>query len=342
MLILVAIGCRAVVDLPDVPIAGGSEQARAAVRRELERFDRWVGAGRLRLAEVAFTDLEEPKAGRYRGGPPRILLSDDLYLGRLPEIMRHELCHALDYAEGLLDEPVPELDTYGERVDGVDRELSQRGRGEALAQACETGPFGPAALAVPCAGEPRLAREVAAWMEREVWRGFEPPSESSPSGDPLAAVSLDPREAWEAFQVFPTVEPDRIAVSVQTEGDGFAITYVDVNTGASAPPADLGAMAEDLPPGRPPGRNFPAYGWPDGPGAAVALSTFPHLVEDAPRLLAWRDGAWSFVGDGCIPHADGRWQLFTADRRVWYAWGDGSTVAWTPLGDEGAEHVGER
>jgi hypothetical protein len=335
MLLILATACAPLVDLPDVPIVGGTEEMRTAARSELEAFDAWVGEDRLQISEVEFKALNRV-AGLFRRGPARVLLDDSLSPMDVHVMLRHELCHALDHAEGLLDDKTPSFDEYGDIL--AEKNVLYAGdgardrRSEALAHVCETGPLGTVAFATPCTGEPRIGSDLGSWTRSEVWKGFEPPPEGPKLGQPAAGTSYAPSGEWQTFDITSTLEPDRVTLHVGYL-DSSAAIEVDVNTGEFASYADSAASSDDPPDGLPPASYELAFGWPDGPGGAVAEFKLPYLLPKALRLLASDGDGWFFVGDGCIAEDEGRWDVFTADGRVWFATGDGTSVEWMPIGE---------
>jgi hypothetical protein len=341
VLVFLAFGCRERVDLSEVPIVGGTPEARELVRIELEAFEEWIGPGRLQIARVVFKPVQDASALFYRAWD-KIVLDSELELHDVRRIVRHELCHALDYAEDLQAEPNAPFDEYGDLLfDPVspvlDYEENARGRrSEALARTCEIGPFGAVVLSEPCPGEPPLARELSTWASSHVWSDFaleapwpEPGPPHATWEDPLVATE----GPLEALSISPAAEPTVLMFSLAYAERGSQVT-VDLHTGefVNPPQLELGEHVTEPPAGLPVGGGFyTALGWPSGPGGALVDFPIRSLQGSwARRLLASDGGAWALVGDGClddsIPEA-----IFTADGELWFAWGDGTGVSWAPM-----------
>lgn len=86
----------------DVPISGATEGQAAAIRAELDEMQQWAPLDEVRLSKIV-VDSSLPSAigGAYGSGRQRIRLADidDHWFSR--QILRHELCHALDDQLGL-------------------------------------------------------------------------------------------------------------------------------------------------------------------------------------------------------------------------------------------------
>jgi len=170
-------GCGPVHPLDEVPIVGGSDAERALVRDLLVRFDEWTGGDRVQLREVVIETHEDGVAGTYRKGAKRITLRPGLGSSYLSETVRHELCHALDHQEGYPseDQGFEALhDAYlalGEVSHETDASSVRRRATEGFALFCEQGPWENALATEPCDGVPGEARQQAAWVRDEVWRG---------------------------------------------------------------------------------------------------------------------------------------------------------------------------
>lgn len=104
-----ALGCHERFSLDDVPIVGGTDDQRALVRERLAEFEADAGVGRLTLQAVVFDSLDDP-IGSFNRRTDRIELSDQLDPSVLALVLRHELCHALDFTEQLVDRPSPLFD----------------------------------------------------------------------------------------------------------------------------------------------------------------------------------------------------------------------------------------
>src|SRR5687768_5638043 len=88
--------------LTSVPIHGGTAEQRAAVQSALVAFDSDIGVDRLALYSVRFGGVDSCCWGRYSNG--RVFLAPNISVDAIPLVARHELCHALDDAEGWLSD----------------------------------------------------------------------------------------------------------------------------------------------------------------------------------------------------------------------------------------------
>jgi hypothetical protein len=175
--LLVTMGLADRLPIGDVPIVGAVDpQMLELVREQLAAFERDVGEGRVGLVEVRFAPRRTLGAFSPRTG--RIVLADDLALEDLPEVLGHELCHALDYAEDLVARPVAEFDTLGFEV--VDPRRGGRPvqgssrfrRREAFAAWCALG--ADTAQLLVASSEPERVTEAAHWLVERVWTGAVP------------------------------------------------------------------------------------------------------------------------------------------------------------------------
>jgi hypothetical protein len=314
--------CEARVPLSDVPIVGGTAEQREAVRDELAAFDGWVGPDRLQIVEVRFADLDPVVLGQFRPSQDDVKLNRDLAIGEVRWVVRHELCHALDYAEGLVEQPSPLFDHLVTQLKGQAGPTDRARRSEVLAEACNVGPFGAEALATqPCPADPPEAEELFGWIARHVWSEYDPADPAAPLGPALAS---GPAPEAGPLSVSPSVEPGLVDVV----GLPFA---VDLHTGEPSGQVPAAGDAANPPPTTTPlgGVVRLGVGWPSGPGAAVVDYTLKSQGPAGSRLV-WSDGLdWSPVG--CVDASDD-WDLFTAEDQVWYAWRE-QAVSWTPIGD---------
>jgi hypothetical protein len=325
--------------LGEVPIVGGSRDQREAVRDALLAFDAAVGPGRVQLSEVVFdSEGAADAAGRYSTKRSRIALAPDL--GPLiPDVVRHELCHAIDHQEmlapaigGALDRLIPALAEEGAfaatgEFEGYPTPEDQRK--ETFADMCNRGPEVAALLAEACPDDPYEVSPVFAWMSDQVWSGdtWFPPS----------AAALGAEVSWQA--VAPV---DVLHVSAGYLGGspffnlwlGFA-SLVDPYTGEVVeydPDLEVGEETNDLDvhavvpfDG---GTVSSQEGWSDGPASALAEATLPHLGTYQRIVYRPAPGPWERVADLC---PDEVMDLVALDERVWYVWADDDLVSWTAL-----------
>jgi hypothetical protein len=319
--------------LSEAPILGGSPEQREAAAAALADFDRDVGPGRLTIGGVAFDAYDWD--GGYSRWDADITLDPSLDAAEVPGVLRHELCHALDFAEDITRDEGAPWDRASEALFasglvthdpyGNDRLR----RAEAFATFCGEGPYLAETLARSCPTDAPEAREIAEPLWEEVWLEAEPM--------PVAAP-LTPAGAWtaalvpEALEIAATGQAGVVAIRALTptavsqasvELDSGEIVRADTVTHLdSAHPSDL--------PGDWPGAQAQAsVGWDDGPAAAVDAIWAHHLGFQR-RLLGYDGERWALVGDGCLPEV---WSLFTAEDQPWVVWAEGSTVSWAPLAD---------
>src|SRR5262249_38499990 len=139
--------------------------------------------------------------------------------------VRHELCHALVAQDDLLDRPTPAVDALAEALFDPDYPLDpalaphahfgteDRRRSEAVAIACEWGPYGAAALEGLACSEPDPdGQPLARWLLDRVWSAFELPDPADPDlSDPIRWSS---DEIVELEGISPTDDPDVIVLSL--------------------------------------------------------------------------------------------------------------------------------
>ncbi|MEZ4238624.1 MAG: hypothetical protein R3F59_21230 [Myxococcota bacterium] len=300
---------------------------------ELAAFDQWVGTGRVEVTSVGFTEFDD-RDGNYDGAGIQLLR--DLPAGHVREVVRHELCHALEHAEGLRDQPgLAELGARLEAANRYDRPWDDaRWRGEAFAKSCERDPYTNHLLLTACPGDDPLVNEIASWIEAVVWTHFDPSprhrsAEASPSRSrPLLCHPVD-RGGRLAHG-----RPRRAHRHAATSDGPPDLWSVERATGA------LSDGRPDAAPPLPPVTTLvpPLYG---GLEPVDGYDGGPYLA----RQMIWIDGStwhwrylWSADGDepgGWLPIGDGCTEPvnpFFVDRTAYLADFDGDAVTWTPLG----------
>jgi hypothetical protein len=326
--------CAERVPLDEVPITGGTEEQHAEARRILAAFEADSGEGRVVLTGVTFAPVYGEAIGTFSAVSDHIRLEPDLQGPLLERALRHELCHALDFAEELMVGP-------DETFDALILDLFRLGsidtgglggpryrRSEAFASYCDMGPLVAHALSSACPGEPEAVTEAAAYLTSRVWKTWDPPAAHPGPGAPHAswtAPAPDPGE----FGVMGLADPAQIRVL-------YGTSLVDLGLDDGLPRGEaLQAFApqEELPEGL--SGLCPLYGslsdgvgWSEGPAAALVRFRL-YDTSAVARILATDGGAWG-LAEGCVPQV--YTDLFTtADHRLWLAWVDGSTVSWAPL-----------
>ncbi|MEZ4241575.1 MAG: hypothetical protein R3F59_36600 [Myxococcota bacterium] len=326
--VLGALACSARVELPDVPVVGGTPETRGIVQAELERFNGWIGPGRLEIREVRFEALEDPLAGQWRPGAGVVRVGEDVAPSGVADVVRHELCHALDDAEHLSDS-VPSFARLGRAYPQYELRT-----GEAFAVFCGGGPLATATVtASSCPDDDPAQLAAFTFLADEVWTGDVPQGTNS-LGDPLGGFALDQGfEPVTSWIVLPTTDPDRLSIAL-TGASGTAEAEADFTTGERLQSEHLPLVLgpDELPPGL---FGAPAVfvkrGSRDGPGAAVLTWPMRNQPWLPPRLVAYDGQAWRPVADTC-PGADGTFYgLFTARDQIWFARDDGEAIDWAPL-----------
>jgi hypothetical protein len=257
-------------------------------------------------------------------------LSGSLEGEELVGMLTHELCHALDDAEGLSsDGPGLGQWTNGPLGGGEDRSETHQER-EVFANLCEAGPVTSVLMACPCADGVGDLWSLYLWLSTGVWTGELPL--------PLANPDSEPTASWVAHEVPDSIAlgqpgPDPVLqITYRTAGETTAYAaYVNLYTGHEAEPS-FGRVPDDdldssyLPtgiaclPGEP-------VGWAAGPGAAVCTVEVDGFGS-FDRVIAWDGSDWHSLADGCYPApTEPRW-LFDADDAVWAAGTDGAEIAW--------------
>lgn len=310
--------------LSEAPVLGGSAEQRELARQTMSAFDRDVGVGRVELRSLRFAD--GAYAGGYSPGTREIRVAADLPVDLVPLVVRHELCHAVDYQEDLLedrgtpwdDQVRPLFDSGLIVVDASAYPDARTRRSETFATLCGQGAFVAGLAADRCADDPDDAEVLAEWLLDVVYREAEP----VPPGPPMELVGR-----WEAgfapdrIEVAPTVDPGVVELRA---GRGGAEAAVAVELFGGSVVAGAG-------PGRPPASVTIASSVDEavvrsGAGPAVVEETLDLVhLGTAQRLLRPVGDGWERIGDGCVPEVSA---VFAADDRAWLAESVGDTIAW--------------
>lgn len=341
---LISWGCTPAVELGEAPIRGGTELQQDEVRAELGAFEGWIGRGRLQVEQVRFEPIDALGLGRY--ARRRIWIDDALDPAEVRGVLRHELCHALDYAEGLSD-AFPLLEVLGDRLAASPdpRTMDAEGwRREAFAQACAIAPSTSRYLETTCPGDD-VVPAVMAWLGQTVWTETAPPAVAA-LGPPVvftfpALSATDPDgEAWTDLFVAETSDPALVSVTVSSAGGwstGWLVAWASGR--ASEASAELVAVPrpESLPLAPPLSGMVVPFGVSTADRAGPVLGFLRVTVAriTVPDRLLWLDvdrSAWRLVGDGCAPSQG--WSFFFTEASAWTADLDGAGVRWSPVGAE--------
>ncbi|MEZ4235454.1 MAG: hypothetical protein R3F59_04690 [Myxococcota bacterium] len=318
------------VPLAAVPVEGGTRATRAAAREELAAFDGWAGPGRVALSSVTFRALGDDHVdGMYRRTTAQVVLDEALSADVVRIALRHELCHALDWQEGLLDAPDAAFDAAGDLLFspfGADLPYDEDRRGrrsEALAQVCEVGPFGAVARATRCDGEPEVGAALAAFAWERVWRGAPavPVRPPAPLEATAACCAVDAR--WDGFGIWPTAEAGRLAVHLDGAETVHLQVLLDSGAPAPGPRAEGLASVREVPP-LPAGARARSVAVARRSGGCDRRLSAAQARGERRRgcstRIRRRPRGWALDGQACLVRPLAGTRLFTADARVWRAW----------------------
>lgn len=329
----------AIFSLSLAPIVDGTPELEAIARSEMLAFDERVGPGRVRLSELRFGGAKAGTSGTYFIGPQTIGVDPIESEGELRDVIRHELCHALDHQNLLVDGrnalwtaalaefPAPLGGYYVDKVHLAPHEL--------FAAVCQHGPLLSGALASPCPGDNPLALDIAAALIADAW-----------GADVPDRVPMDPTNvAWQA--PWP---PDQVFAIAQDPGDGMllsliqgdlhapdAVAQVQLDVADAQPVA--GVVIDDEYEGvlRAQDTALPTWAeWSQGFADASADGVFlisttnvgwlpPDVV--APRVLIHASDQWQIV-DTCPGTAS---SVFHTTDAFWVLRADGDHLSWSPV-----------
>lgn len=342
LLSLLAAACTT-SSLNEVRIIGGTDELRAQLRDELVRFESWVGEDRIRLSAVEITELPDTY-GQYRPVGRRIVISDAIPSEELRRVtMRHELCHAIDRQNDLLDERQPVFDelmaslTRPEAYDPERFVPSTHGydqpEHELFADLCERGPQYPKLLQA-CSELPPALSAASEVLVRQVF-----------TGQVSAASSLGDVVTWTA----PFVPERLFAVA---SGSGILLTVGRQLDTAGQQLHQVGLSIEDATPqpvqvlpeayaGYDVAPEPPLPRWAESRSAETGFTaddgsaldwvevTAPGFEETWSRFLVLHDvdAAWTAV-EACPRSVAG---VFRTDAQFFAVWADRQNVRWAPV-----------
>ncbi|MEZ4236873.1 MAG: hypothetical protein R3F59_12110 [Myxococcota bacterium] len=345
-LIMAATACAPQWPLPEVPITGGTLAERRLVRRELLAFDEAVGSGRVRLASFEIGDVEGAAIGHLRGR--RVTVEPGIVPDDLVAVVRHELCHALDFQEHLTADAPPPLTALEPDLrpmlaaweDGVPIE-------ETLAHYCQPGPFGAQALSEACPGDDPRGTALTSWLMEHVWVAYDAATREH---GPAVGRDLGPEVASSWME--PYQEPVHV-VRLLPADDPYGISHspvpIDLTDGSIAAGGrgrvDRASGYDQRFPGPP---VYPVDGrlWaPDDRGVGLeggpfvsayrvgfdsyVFNAMDTIAPSAPRLLGWDGEVWWMPKDSCLRPGQG---VFVTDDGVfWSTWIEGTARRWAPF-----------
>jgi hypothetical protein len=331
--LLLSLGCGS-VDLAHTPIVGGTEPVRQAIRAELGSFAEATGRAALPVSRVRVADLGQT-LGRYNHVTLSIVLDDGLDQTRVIEVLRHELCHALDAREHLhqqqsrLHERLARgvfSSSFAEDIDSCEGSLCQQR--EVFAAYCAKGPWVAHAMAQRCEADPADGQKLLQSMAEQIWTETDPLLPTS-EGPAWASVVLDPHTEASPRA---TTQPGTFGLVLSEPGVTY-LQFLDVLTGEPAEgEMQLLPTAERPPPGLPlelpdleiaPG----AVGSEQGPYlGTVRLPLFE--LGEAERRVWYDTERWWLAGEGCAEEPE----PFLVGEDVLTLRTEGERLAWGPLG----------
>lgn len=308
---LVSSGCDDPGSLGATRIVGGTAQERRDVRAELEAFEAWVGTDRVRLSKVMVEQPPHPDADGLQRGR-RVWVRPGLGTFGTRRTLRHELCHALDQAEDLVEgfEPAEVFDdpVFDPFLAGSDADP----RKEVMARICEAGPTTIRALREPCPSEAPAITAVVEWTGSAVYTAVEEFGTTT--------LSAGDWTAWAAPQgasdlvVLGTVDVQVMLVRGMAGGGEQVEWYLDATTAEEVQPAPL--LAEEGATWESDDSEYRAVGLRSGsrrPGVLhpllVGLPTEPRLVEAAGRGLLFPTTPVCLAGGALRPSGTAGEQL---------------------------------
>ncbi len=354
-LMLLISACAPRYDVEEVPILGGTVEQRAAVTEALGDFERWIGSGRIQLSKVVLDGpaLDKKEAQGFYGTQfDSILLDDELPLRRLKMMLRHELCHAVEHQEHLLNKPVAAFDDAAAailqdrshplhsklmdaRTDGILRK-------EMFSYVCQRAPVGTALHAHPCPSESSDYIKMAKWIASNIW-----------TGDPDVSTEATFRISPSIIEWAAPASVDRIGF-FGSETDAVLILLPKVVGEASEMNVVSALDGTELPPetwipdpepiilgyeGRPPvGASVlnDYYGALTGIDDVLAVSdgdTTIRVVTNVlgshgafgSRVIAGSGDRWSVVDGACPSDVH---SVFLANNKLYVGWAEGADVLW--------------
>lgn len=328
------LGCAPSVPLADVPIRRGTAEQREAVEQALADFELQTGGGRVEIRKIVFARGDY--GGQYNSASRVIHVHEEIPVDLVPKVVRHELCHALDFQEDLLARKGSPIDAWvdvllDEEAGLVEERIHRprRRRSEAFALWCGEGPLHAALLSESCSDEPLEVTEVAAWLTEVVWTGYALPTiEETPAPTPSWTALFEPVAVYASATADPSVISLSLVAAAEGGGSEHQWAYLDLHSGAWLPPIPgiLGVSDyEPLPMDLGDLHVYNSVMAPSGEfGARVGIDFF--LGEHPTRRALYWNGETLFDA-GCIL------DVFGAEDRIWGVWTEGAVVHWSPLGD---------
>ena len=319
--------CSAVSNLPNVVIVGGSGEQREAVREEAAAFHAAVAPIVVQLVRVEFAPRDEfdgtdgTASGVYNTGKI-IWLDETMPIAQVPDVFRHELCHAIDFQ--FLDVPrrlAVELEPLATMISGSPDDVAGFAKGEekyddlllreVFARLCEAGPVAAHLYANHCGDGDLTLRQAYTAFQGELWTGTYGLEDGAPSDHPV--VGFPPDVVADAVGPFQDVRAvgrqgdDGPLVDARVQGEQYTgAAFFHALTGDVAfgsVPGSAEVVGDDL---RAPLRAAPGVvihdrvGWSDGPYGGVATVDIKNFEPVQRPVVFSGDGRWVSPGPPCL------------------------------------------
>jgi hypothetical protein len=341
-LLVVLAACKEPGLLADTPIVGGSDEVRDAIRAELAAFDEATGFGRTRVSRVRVQDLGE-RLGRFDRIGRGIGLHEELDQVAVVEVLRHELCHALNSREEL-HEAEPALyerlasGVFGEDVIGDSPGCRSRScqQDEVFAAYCAKGPWIAQAWTQQCPDDPADAVAALGQMAETLWTSAPEPLPTTERGE-WASLQLEAPSPY--IRAWGSTSPEIFFLDIETpEGSKGGQTWLRSGEPAWGEEVWVPPLPDAYPPGLP--LELPSFRvlqrqeLTRGPvgqvdGLYTAMVEVDLFDQGAALRQVYSDGErWWLVGDGCTDVQVG---TFIADGRVFTLRTQGTHLGWGPV-----------
>ena len=312
--IIILTACGDCPSLPDVPVRSALPEEERTIRAALREMDQLLAlpvcVDHVRVGGVQRDDV----LGRYNVVTRGVRISANASPGLLDDILRHEVCHAVDLQHDLVA-GCPGC--YGPPVTS-NVTLDAKGDNEAFAVACAPGEALLTLWSSSCAN----AEFPGHQRVRSVVFGV--------SNEPAAAATFrfvagHPSPGVDYFSITPTMLGNLQVFAFR--GAEQSTLVLDPWTGAPVWDDDSSPLFTPLEaPDPPPGWTVrgDAHGGPLGDGGLV-LATLPLFYGEVQRTHAWTGEAWAPV-DGPCPSP--MTQVFTFDGELWSAQLENGSLIW--------------
>lgn len=342
--------CVPGVPLREVVIEGGTESQQAAAYRALAWFDQHADADRVTLTGFSFGAIELDFAeGQYDPETRWITILDTSEVEWVGTLVRHELCHALDYQQGISVRHEAALSAMAEQMPNVQRFYPEElAVPEAFAQLCQLGGTATDFMTRGCNASDPGENDLLQEIQDEVW--------STDSGSLIADEIEDARgaEIEVPFAFNFSMAGTTLPGAAWLDGPVREL-LVDLDTGErmGASKAEFDTLPFDRWPVEEMDRFREEIQWAadsrmgrlarprgDPNGVSVTFGNWEpaHTRSKPAAFVRGHDATWRFV-PGCPvePCRDcffGDWVPFRADGQVWLSASDAlkpATIRWKAI-----------